>query len=169
MLRFLFRGLTVDQKPGRNGFDRLVAEARQPHWYLQGSVPDTLNGRFAVLATVCALAIVRVEKGKASEAGSMALTERFIEAMDSEHREMGLNDPGLGRRVRKLVASLAARVEDWRAAVSEQADWDETVRKSLRGDDAQGDQALDHCAIALRALWTRLCAVSGEEVIEGRF
>jgi cytochrome b pre-mRNA-processing protein 3 len=99
----------------------------------------------------------------------MALTERFIEAMDSEHREMGLNDPGLGRRVRKLVASLAARMEDWRAAVSGQADWNETVRKSLRGDDAQGGEALDHCAVALRALWTRLCAVSGEEVIEGRF
>jgi cytochrome b pre-mRNA-processing protein 3 len=169
MLRFLFRGLTVDQSPGRKGFDRLVSEARGPHWYLKGAVPDTINGRFAVLATVCALAIVRVEKGKTAELGSMALTERFIEAMDSEHREMGLNDPGLGRRVRKLVGSLARRVDQWSAAVAGERDWNETTRDSLGIDGEADPKALDHCAVSLRALWSRLCAVSGEDVIEGRF
>ena len=41
---------------------------------------------------------------------SPALTERFIEAMDAEHRQLGLNDPTLGKRVRSLVASIAAAV-----------------------------------------------------------
>ena len=48
---------------------------------------------------------------------SVALTERFIEVMEAEHREMGLGDPKLGRTVRKLVGSLARRIELWRAAL----------------------------------------------------
>ena len=45
---------------------------------------------------------------------SVALTERFIEVMEAEHRELGLGDPTLGKTVRKLVGSLARRTELWR-------------------------------------------------------
>jgi cytochrome b pre-mRNA-processing protein 3 len=101
MLRFLFRRLTSRPERGHRLFEAVVAEARRPHWYVEGEISDSLDGRFAVLATVCALFIVRLESGSdAGDAASAALTERFIESMDSEHRELGLNDPGLGRRVR---------------------------------------------------------------------
>src|SRR5205814_4140658 len=96
-------------------FDALTAEARESHWYVEGTVPDTLDGRFAVLATVVAMAIVRLEReGGSGIAASVALTERFVEVMESEHRELGLGDPTLGRTVRKLVGSLARRTELWR-------------------------------------------------------
>ena len=48
----------------------------------------------------------------------MALTERFIEVMESEHRELGLGDPTLGKTVRKLVGALARRTELWRSATA---------------------------------------------------
>ena len=53
---------------------------------------------------------------KAREA-AVALTERFVAAMDSEHRELGLGDPSLGKKVRKLVGSLGRRVDLWREAL----------------------------------------------------
>ncbi len=143
MLRFLFRRLTDQPRRGQALFDRVVAEARKPHWYTDGEVPDSIDGRFAVLATVTALFIVRVESGGSDlEAQSVALTERFIEAMDAEHRELGLNDPGLGRRVRKLVGSLERRVDEWRDAIHDERDWDETVISSLyRGERSEGRRA----------------------------
>lgn len=167
MLQFLFGRLTRPANPGQAAFGRLVSEARQPHWYVAGAVPDTLNGRFAMLATVCALAIVRLEMSDGESGGSAALTERFIEAMDSEHRELGLNDPGLGRRVRKLVGALARRVEAWRLAISGEESWDGTLRSSL-GPEAS-PEALAHCSVELRGLWTRMCAASAADVLEGRF
>ena len=81
MLRFLFGRLTEAPRRGQALFDAVVAEARRKHWYLEGEVADSIDGRFAVLATVCALFIVRLEEGgEAGESGSADLTERFIEA-----------------------------------------------------------------------------------------
>ena len=122
MLGFLFRGLTAAPARGTQLFDAVTAKARETHWYVEGTVPDTLDGRFAVLATLAALTIVRLEQlGDAGNAQSVALTERFIEVMESEHRELGLGDPTLGKTVRKLVGALARRTELWRSATAGKA------------------------------------------------
>jgi len=157
MLRFLFRGLTNEPARGQPLFDRVIAEARKPHWYVDGEVPDTIDGRFSVLATVCALFIVRLEQDEdRMDAASVALTERFIEAMDAEHRQIGLNDPGLGRRVRKLVGSLERRVDEWRDSIHEETDWTETVVSSLYRGEPPNDAALAHSSAAVLGLWESL-------------
>ena len=35
-------------------YDAIVARARLPHWYLDGAVPDTTDGRFDMIAAVLA-------------------------------------------------------------------------------------------------------------------
>jgi cytochrome b pre-mRNA-processing protein 3 len=132
MLNFLFQRLTPQPPAGTALFDAVTAAARQPHWYLDGQVPDTMDGRFRVLA----------------------LTERFVEVMESEHREIGLGDPGLGRKVQKLVGSLAGRVELWRAAVTSGA-WQAATERSLY-PQAGEPAAIAHSADALSGLWSAL-------------
>ena len=163
MIRFLFRGLTRDAGRGQALFDRVVGEARKRHWYEAGEVPDTIDGRFSVLATTCALFIIRLERsGEGLDPASVALTERFVEAMDVEHREIGLNDPGLGRRVRKLLGSLERRVDEWRGAIHGENDWTETVISSLYHGEAPKDEALKHSSDSLEDLWNRLSEASAE-------
>ena len=170
MLRFLFGGLTERPKRGQRLFKRAVADAREPHWFSDGEVPDTIDGRFAILATICALLVVRLESGgESGELASAALTERFIESMDSEHREIGLNDPGLGRRVRKLVASLERRVDEWRSALSGGGDWSETVVSSVYRGAPPRDSAQAHTEQALRDYWQRLTGVAADKLVEGQF
>jgi cytochrome b pre-mRNA-processing protein 3 len=165
MLNFLFRGLTAEPRGGAALFDALTAEARQPHWYVEGRVPDTLDGRFAVLATIIALLLVRLEHdGEEGDRLSVALTERFIHVMESEHRELGLGDPTLGKTVRKLVGMLARRAELWRAATA--ANWAETARESLYQDEVE-DKALRHCAAALKAFTDRAAAASIKHLAQG--
>ena len=168
MLRFLFQRLTGGPKRGQAMFDAAVSEARQPHWYVEGGVPDSVEGRFAMLATVCALIMIRADKGRHGAEQSAALTERFVEAMDAEHRQMGINDPALGKRVRKLVGSLARRVQDWRAAV-EQTDWTVVVRSSVYPMNEPGPSELEHCEAGLRDLWRRLGQCPDKSVAEGKF
>jgi cytochrome b pre-mRNA-processing protein 3 len=167
MLAFLFRGLTGDNRTGTALFDALTAEARAPAWYVAGEVPDTLDGRFAVLATVTALALVRLERdAEAGNSLSVALTERFVEVMESEHRELGIGDPTLGKVVRKLVGMLAKRTELWRAAVSASANWTETTRNSLYKGGPPVD-AIGFNAAALRTLWERLDRTSLDRLQRG--
>ena len=169
MLKFLFRGLTADISSGAALFEALTAEARRPHWYVEGAVPDTFDGRFAVLATLTALALVRLEHdGDPGNRLSVVLTERFIEVMESEHRELGMGDPTLGRTVRKLVGMLARRTDLWRAACAEGADWFETTRESLYKDRVDSD-ALRHSGEALKAFSQRLSATPLDRLEQGRF
>ena len=166
MLGFLFRGLTAGPAHGAALFDALTAEARRPHWYVEGEIPDTLDGRFAVLSTLTALALVRLEAdGDAGNRMPVALTERFIEVMESEHRELGIGDPTLGRTVRKLVSMLAKRTQQWRS-IGEDG-WTEPTRWSLYKNAVAGD-ALEHSADALKRFAQRLEATPLERLKPGR-
>lgn len=156
MLDFLFRRLTADPKRGAELFNLVTSIAREPRWYVEGKVPDTIDGRFAVLATLTALVMVRLEsEGEAGNAASVALTERFIEVMESEHRELGIGDPTLGKTVRKLVGSLARRTESWRLAVEAGTDWAKAAHDALYKNGVSPD-ALEHSAAALQDLWRKL-------------
>lgn len=168
MLRGLFARLTADPDRGAALFGALVAVAREPHWYVEGEVPDSVDGRFAMLATIVALVTVRLDTGDAAaREASVALTERFVEAMDVEHREMGLGDPSLGKTVRKLVGKLAKRVALWREAV-DGGDLSLPTRESIYRETVVGEGALAHSQAALGALWRRLSATPDAALIEGR-
>jgi cytochrome b pre-mRNA-processing protein 3 len=168
MLDFLFRRLTTEPPRGASLFDAVTAIAREPHWYVEGKVPDTIDGRFAVLSTVMALVLVRLEQdGDDGDRVSVGVTERFIEVMESEHRELGLGDPTLGKKVRKLVGSLARRTEGWRAAAKGEIDWTDGARRSLYKENAPAE-ALGHCSAALRRLWARLQGLTLADLAEGR-
>jgi cytochrome b pre-mRNA-processing protein 3 len=164
MLGSLFRRLTAAPAHGSPLFDALTRVAREPHWYVEGRVPDTLDGRFAVLATVTALTMVRLEReGPAGDPASVALTERFIEVMESEHREMGLGDPTLGKTVRKLVGKLSRRTDLWRSA----DDLTEATRESLYKDEVS-PKALAHSSAALQRFAEALGRTSLNDIEKGK-
>ena len=132
---------------------------------MDGAIPDTFDGRFAILATLAALALVRIEDdGDAGNFLSVGLTERFIEVMESEHRQLGIGDPTLGKIVRKLVGMLARRTELWRCATVD--GWSETTRQSLYKAEV-GEDSVDHSAAALKAFSERLSATSIERLEQG--
>jgi cytochrome b pre-mRNA-processing protein 3 len=169
MLSFLFRGLTAEPARATRLFETLTAEARQPAWYRAAGVPDTINGRFAVLATVTALTLVRLEaEGTGGNQVSVALTERFIEVMESEHREMGISDPTLGKTVRKLVAMLARRTELWRGVTNGEAALEKVIRDSLYGGADAAPQALAASIRLINEFRARLDASSLGDLEQGK-
>jgi len=169
MLDFLFRRLTADPKRGSELFESITRVAREPSWYVKAKVPDTLDGRFAVLATVTALVLVRLEgEGEEGRGLSVALTERFVEVMEAEHRELGLGDPTLGKTVRRLVGSLARRNELWRRAAAGETDWKSAARDSLYKEEEVSPGALERSAADLRHFLEGLSAVGLGDLARGR-
>ena len=168
MLDFLFRRLTAGPPRGSDLFESVTRIAREPHWYIEGKVPDTLDGRFAVLATVLALLTVRLEAdGERGDVVSVGVTERFIAVMESEHRELGLGDPTLGKTVRKLVGSLARRTELWRSTMSGAISWEQATADS-REKAAPSSEAIRHSSSALKRLRSALESASFDEIAEGK-
>lgn len=168
MLGLLFPRLTNDAARGAELFDAVVAKAREEHWYISGGVPDTIDGRFAMLTTIAALVMVRIERdGDSGNQIAATLTERFVYAMEAEHREMGLGDPTLGKTVRKLVGLLAWRVELWRDA-TRKGDWEGPTLQSLFGGGESSPTAIAHAAAALRKFWRELDAGPLGAIAQGR-
>jgi len=145
----------------------IVAEARRPEWYRDAEVPDTLDGRFAVLTSLLALADIRLERG-ADDARAIGprLAEAFIADMDAQMREAGFGDPSLGKQVRMMVGALASKVDKWRLAVEAIQPWDEVAGTSLYGDSPP--DAADKGVEATRDWWRRLQQASDSEIAEGR-
>lgn len=168
MFNFLFARLTPEAERGAHAFASASVIARRPHFYRAGQVPDTVDGRFAVLATILALLLVRIElEGEAGNGLSVAVTERFIAAMEAEHREMGLGDPALGKTVRKLVGALAWRVDLWRSAIIADGDWAAAARSSVYAGEPN-PAALGLTADQLRLLSARFAAEDLEAIGKGQ-
>ncbi len=74
----------------------VVARGRAPHWYLDGAVPDTLDGRFDMIAAVLAMVLLRLEERAEEQAvaagPAAALTEHFVDDMDAQLRQIGFGD-----------------------------------------------------------------------------
>ena len=169
MFRALFARLTGGPKRGQALFSLAAEQARPTHWFLDGQVSDTVNGRFALLATIIAVLTVRLERdGEEGREMTVALTERLVETLDAEIREMGLGDPTLGKQVRKLVGAVGGRVDRWRSIIGSNESWTSEVKRSLYGEDEVPADAIAHSESQLRMLWSRLEVTGIEELAEGR-
>ncbi len=110
-------------------YDAVVAEARRQHWYLRHGVPDTIDGRFDMVSLVLSLALLRLEDaGRQVEA--VQLTERFVDDMDGQIREIGFGDLVVGKQVGGIMAVLGGRLGVYREGIAA-----ETLTRTLwRGD-----------------------------------
>ena len=162
MLAKLFQRLTADRTSETALFDWATRTARRRDWYVEGAVPDTIDGRFAMLSTVGALLLVRLEQlGEEGRRLSVAFTERFAHVMESEHRQLGLGDPTLGKTVLKLVGALGRRVELWRSA----EDWEQAARQSLPASD--DGAAINYRAAKLEEVHDSLARAKIEQLMQG--
>ena len=145
----------------------IVAAARKPEWYRDAGVPDTMDGRFAVLTSLLALADIRLERGanSARELGPR-LAECFIADMDVQMRQAGFGDPSLGKQVRTMVGALASRVDRWRLAVEAIEPWDQVASVNLYGESPP--PAADAGIAATREWWERLQRASDPDIAKGR-
>ncbi len=55
-------GRRPDADVGQALYDRVVALGRDPDWYLAGGVPDTIDGRFDMIAAILTMVLIRLER-----------------------------------------------------------------------------------------------------------
>lgn len=167
-MKSLMRLFRSEPNVARPLYDQVVAKARQPHWYVAGGAPDTMEGRFAVLATLLALTDIRLERGgDDARKASVGLTECFVEDMDSQLRQDGVGDPVMGKKVGSLVGALGGRVGAWRRAVDGEESWEAVARRSFYREQVPSEAALTHSVEELKRFWQALQGRGDEALIGG--
>jgi cytochrome b pre-mRNA-processing protein 3 len=148
-------------------YAQLVATARQPHWYLDGGVADSVDGRFDMLATLLSLALLRLEGERTYAGASALLTEVFVDDMDAQMREFGVGDVVVGKRVGKLMGLLGGRLGALRAALADGGDLDGFIQRNLYRAETRDPANTAHVANALRRHYTQLLAADSNAIVAG--
>jgi cytochrome b pre-mRNA-processing protein 3 len=148
-------------------YGAVVREGRQPVWYAQARVPDTIDGRFDCIATVLAAAILRLERDPAGAEPAARLTERFVDDMEGQIREAGLGDVVVGKHMGKLMAMLGGRLGAFRDGLAHGGDLDGALLRNLYRGEHPGEAALAHARLALFAWRDRLDATPLPALLAG--
>lgn len=123
------------EAPVERLYQAIVAQARTPTFYERFGVPDTLDGRFDMIALHVFLVLRRLKaEGEAGRALAQALCDRFFADLDRSLREMGAGDLGVGRRVKAMAQAFYGRVAAYESALAgPAAALDEALERNLFG------------------------------------
>jgi cytochrome b pre-mRNA-processing protein 3 len=98
-------------------YDGIVAQARLPIFYRNLGVPDSLEGRFAVLSLTLFAVLHRLKaEGAAGLSLAQELADRFSRDMETVLREQGMSDLRVPKSMRKLAAASRALLEEYEGA-----------------------------------------------------
>ena len=149
-------------------YDMVVANGRDPAWYREGEVPDTIDGRFDMVAAILSLVLIRLEaEGESARRESVLLTETFVADMDASLRQIGIGDFVVGKHIGKMMGALGGRLGAFRSAADPKAQA-LAVRRNIFRETPPSEEKVAWVAERLRAFEARLRATSLAELLEGR-
>ena len=141
----------------------VVARGRDPAWYREGQVPDTLDGRFDMIAALLALVLIRIEaEGEAGRRPSVLLTEIFIDDMDGTLRQIGIGDYVVGKHVGRMMSALGGRLAAFRTGPFEDA-----VRRNIFHEAPPSEAAVATVAGRLQRFAAALDGTSLDALLAG--
>ena len=148
-------------------YNAVVIEARRPDWYLAGGVPDTLDGRFDMVAAVLSLVLLRLEdEGEAARAPSVFLTEIFVEDMDGQLRERGIGDIVVGKHIGRMMGALGGRLGALREAFGG-GDLNGAIERNIYRGAVPSESARAAVRNGLTELRLRLAGMPAADLIAG--
>jgi cytochrome b pre-mRNA-processing protein 3 len=107
------------ERVGFELYGAAVAAARDPFLYTGLGVPDTLDGRFDMVALHTFLLVQRLNQESApGPVLAQAVFDAMFSDMDVNLREMGVGDLSVGRKVRTMWEAFHGRAAAYSAAMS---------------------------------------------------
>jgi cytochrome b pre-mRNA-processing protein 3 len=91
-------------------YGMIVTQAREPLFYRDLGVPDTVNGRFDLLVLHLWMVLQRLRPMEGGSSLSQALFDRFCDDMDANLREMGVGDLTVPKRMQAFGEAFYGRV-----------------------------------------------------------
>lgn len=165
-------GRSGDKTAAKSLYESALEAARQPVLFAAYGVPDTLEGRFEMLALHLAVLLDRLGKGEDGTLRlSKPLTERFVIDMDDAMRDFGVGDLSVPREVKKAAAALYDRHKAYGAAIAagnRVGGWGQALQVQLAG--LGGHERIDVGQLAAYAarIAPHLAALGDGEVAAGR-
>ena len=166
LLNRLFGPKEDDLAEVRPLWQRIITLARDPAWYRDGGIADTVSGRFDAITVVLALVLLKMERDPVLIARTGRLTELFVADIDGQMREFGVGDPVMSKRMGKLISHFGGRLDAWRAALAsgDEAELIASIERNLNLAEGGSGQVV---ARKMQDLANQLAAVDSRTLLAG--
>ena len=118
---------------------RTAERARAPELFESCGIPDTLDGRFDALALHAALMIDRLRREPDGEVLAQAYFDAMFRHLDLTLREIGVQDLGVGRRIKIMAEGFHGRALAYREALLSNQPLGEVLRRNAYGGRPPSD------------------------------
>jgi cytochrome b pre-mRNA-processing protein 3 len=149
-------------------YTRTAERARAPALFEACGIPDTLDGRFDALALHAALMIDRLRREPDGETLAQAYFDAMFRHLDLTLREIGVQDLGVGRRIKIMAEGFQGRALAYREALLGSGQpLGEVLRRNAYGGRPPDDAGpVDRLEAYVRAEADRLAAAARADLIK---
>jgi cytochrome b pre-mRNA-processing protein 3 len=126
-------------------YGMIVTQAREPVFYRDLGVPDTVDGRFDLLLLHLWMVLRRLRTTEDGMEPAQALFDRFCEDMDDNLREMGVGDLAVPRRMQAFGEAFYGRSRAYDLALGQSTEQgaEEALAQAIAKNILNGG-GLDH-------------------------
>jgi cytochrome b pre-mRNA-processing protein 3 len=166
MIFGLFRRPESDERT-RALYAAIVAQARQPVFYAEIGVPDTLEGRYEMLMLHAFLFMHRLkgEPAETRDVGQKVFDMMFAD-MDRSLREIGVGDLSVPKKIKKMASAFYGRTAAYDAALAgEEGELAAAVERNVFAGDSGKDARAAQLAAYMRSTVDALAAQPTTELV----
>ncbi|NQV80904.1 MAG: ubiquinol-cytochrome C chaperone [Alphaproteobacteria bacterium] len=173
VLRKIWRSLFAESPyaaPAREAYLTVVAQARQTVFYESLGVPDTVDGRFEMIALHAILLVHRVKgRGPASDQFGREFMSYLFADMDRNLREMGTGDMRVGKRIKEMADAFYGRAKAYQAAIDSAAPMlEEALARNVYVGNPEHIDGLGRLTDIVRSQLVNLDGQDLAEILAGR-
>ena len=150
-------------------YHQIVERAREPVFFAEWGVPDTLDGRFEILALNAFLVLNRLKaEGAAATVFAQDLFDTMFADLDRALREMGATDIGVGRHVKAMARGFYGRIVAYEKGLAgDEAVLGDALSRNLYGTTTPAPAQVAAMARYLRRQSAALAAVPAAVLLAG--
>lgn len=123
----------LEKKAVHAAYVQAVTAARMPIFYEKLGIPDTVDGRFEMIALHVFLILHRIRADADATAFGQRLYDLFFMDMDRSLREMGTGDLSVGKQIRAMAQALYGRIRAYQTALSSPDAMQSALMRNLYG------------------------------------
>jgi cytochrome b pre-mRNA-processing protein 3 len=149
----------------------IVAQAREPSFYEDYRVPDTIEGRFDLIVLHVYLVSRRLaQAGEEAKAVAQGVFDLFFQDMDENMRELGVGDLSVPKKVRAMGEAFYGRAKAYDAALIDGSR--ERLAVALHRNVFAGDVGDENAAARLaryvHSAGNRLALLEMDQIVQGK-
>ncbi|MGH6988452.1 MAG: ubiquinol-cytochrome C chaperone family protein [Stellaceae bacterium] len=142
----------------RLAYHHIVARARAPRLFAAWSVPDTLDGRFELLALHAFLVLNRLKHEAEAKEFAQVLFDTMFTDIDRGVRELGNADVSVGKQVKRMARGFYGRIAAYDKGLGDETELEAALKRNLFGTVTS--PAPEHVIRAARYLRDQVAALA---------